>query len=115
MPILKFTPDRQPRREGDAMDAAMTVWAVLLNLIDWLTQNYVNQYKQGSSTVPAAGTFVDVPHSLGVALHRVFITPTLDPGARYWVSNKTATQFRINLSAVAPAGGIPFDWMVKGD
>jgi hypothetical protein len=115
MPVVKFTPDRQPRRDGEAVDAAMSVWQVMLLLIDWLTQNYVNLFKVGSSTVPAGLATVIVAHGLGSSAYRVAITPTVDPTLRWWVSNKTAVQFQMNLSAVAPAGGVSFDWIVKGD
>lgn len=115
MPVTKFTPDRSPRRDGDPIDAAMTVWAILLLLIDWLTQSYVAVFKSGTSTVAAGNANVLVTHGLGSSAYRAFITPLLDPTLRYWISNKTASQFQLNLSANAPAGGIPFDWIVKGD
>jgi len=35
------------------------------------------------------------------------------PAGGYWVSNKTPTQFQINLAQPAPVGGASFDWMVK--
>jgi hypothetical protein len=111
--ITKFTPDRQPRH--DDPNAAMTVWQILLLFFDWINSNYVAQFKSGSSTVPNGSTTLVVSHGLGVASYRAELTPLQDPGGRYWVSNKTGSQFQINLSVVAPVGGIAFDWLVKGD
>lgn len=69
---------------------------------------------RGSAVIAAAGTFVDVAFSSVGATFSVAVTPTVDPTLRYWVSNKTAGSFRINLSAGAPAGGVGFDWIAKG-
>ena len=113
MAITKFVPDRQPRRNDP--DAAMTVWQVILNLIDWLTSNYVQQFKSGSATVPNTNTTLVVNHGLGVVSYRIALVPTIDPGGRYWVTNKTASSFQINLQIAAPVGGITFDYFVKGD
>lgn len=115
MPVVKFTPDRQPRRDDEAINAAMTVWQVVLLLIDWLTQNYVNLFKVGTATVPAGSATLLVSHGLGSSAYRVTITPLVDPTLRWWVSNKTASQFQMNLSANAPAGGVSFDWLAKAD
>lgn len=118
MALVKFSPDRQPRRgEGsNAEPAAMTVWAVLLALVDWLNTNYVKWFVSGLATVGVGNTFIDVTHGLGNPSYRVTLTPNgADPTLRYWVLNKTATQFRISLSGAAPAGGVSFDWIVRGE
>lgn len=115
MPVVKFTPERQPRRDGEAIDAAMTAWQVVLSLIDWLTQSYVNAFRVGTAAVPAGSPSVLVSHGLGSSAYRVMITPLVDPTLRWWVSNKTASQFQMNLSANAPAGGVSFDWLAKAD
>lgn len=112
MPVLKFVPDRVPRREDPA--AAMTVWQILLQFIDWTATQYVGQFKSGIASITVGNASVVVTHGLGTAAYRVMVTPTTDPVGRWWVSSKTATTFQINLSAAA-GGTITFDWLVKGD
>lgn len=89
---------------------------VELNLDDLLNayNTFANKFRGGSVTVLAGATTVVVVHSLGSAIYAAAVTPTLDPGGRYWISGKTSTQFTINLSVAAPVGGIPFDYLVKG-
>lgn len=85
--------------------------------IEFLADEYRkfrDKFKQGSATITAGNTFVDVTHSLNKATNRVIVTPIADPGGRVWVSNKTANAMRINISAAA-GGNIPFDWIVRGD
>lgn len=72
------------------------------------------KFKQGTSTVTNGNTTVVVTHALGVASYQISLTPTTDPGGRYWVSGKSATQFTINLQVAAPVAGVSFDWIVKG-
>lgn len=67
----------------------------------------------GSATITNPATNVLVNHSLGVASYFVTVTPRADPVGRYWISNKTAASFQLNLSA-APAGSLAFDWIAKG-
>lgn len=88
---------------------------VELNLDDLLNayNTFVNKFRSGSVTVPQAATTLTVVHSVGMT-NSVAVTPMLDPGGRYWISGKTATQFVINLQVAAPLGGIPFDYLVKG-
>jgi hypothetical protein len=113
MAVTKFVPDRVPRREDQF--AAMTVWQILLQFIDWTSQQYVGQFKAGIATVPNGSANVIVTHGLGTPSYRVALVPNLvDAGQRWWVSGKTATQFQINLTAAA-VGNIGFDWIVKGD
>jgi hypothetical protein len=47
------------------------------------------------------------------ALPRVVITPTSDPGGRYWVSETTALGFTIGLSAAA-SSPVEFNYVVVG-
>lgn len=69
----------------------------------------------GTATIIATGTQVTVNFAGDFANYVAVVTPTKDPGSRFWISNKTATSFRINLSSAAPAGGVDFDYLVKGD
>lgn len=69
---------------------------------------------RGTATVPNAATTVVVIHGLASASYAVEVTPTADPGGRWWVSGKTSTQFTINLSVAAGGAGVPFDWTVRG-
>jgi hypothetical protein len=90
---------------------------VVQNNLDFLKDLFDglgNKFKSGSATVPNAATTVVVTHGLGVASNAVVITPTVDPGGRFWVSAKSSTQFTINLQVAAPVGGISFDYIVKG-
>lgn len=102
---------RSPKR--DDPNGHMTVQANLDQLRDAFDAS-VGKFKQGTSTVTSANTSLVVTHGLGAATHQVMLTPLVDPAGRWWVSNKTATQFQINLQVAAPVGGIQFDWVVKG-
>lgn len=113
MAILKFVPQRVPRR--DDINAAMTVWLILLDFIDWVSLNYLGQFKTGTVTLPSGASNGLVVHGLGVANYRAFIIPLQDPLSRYWISNKTSTSFQLNMQTAAPTGGIQFDWLAKGD
>jgi hypothetical protein len=73
-----------------------------------------NTIIRGTSTVLSGTTTIIAVHGLNKALYSVALTPLADPGARVWVSNKTGSQFQINISA-APGINVPFDWIVKGD
>jgi hypothetical protein len=99
-------------RRGDANG-----YMVVQEMLDWLRDlfdGFTNRFRQGTATVPQAATFVDVVHGLGQGNHQVLLTPLTNPAADWWVSSKSATQFRINLSVAAPVGGITFDYLVKG-
>jgi hypothetical protein len=61
-------------------------------------------------TNPATTT--TVAHTLGTSAFNVSVVPLGDPGSRYWVSGKTASQFVINLQTT-PAGSVTFDWYAK--
>jgi hypothetical protein len=90
---------------------------VVQNNLEYLRDQFDGQttkLKQGSATVPNGATTVNVTHSLGIATNYVALTPTVDPGGRYWVTGKSATAFTINLQVAAPVAGISFDWIVKG-
>ena len=74
---------------------------------------FVNTFIQGSATVAATNTFVDVTGSFPTT-YQVNLTPLNDPTVRYWVSFKSSSKFTITLSAAAPVGGVNFDYLVKG-
>lgn len=114
MPVIAFTPDRQPRRAGAPIDAAMTIWQVLLNLIAWLNQNFVGQFASGIATITSGNTTVAVTHNLATASYRISLTPNgSNPGGFWWVTAKTGTSFTINVSVAAPVGGTAFDWTAR--
>lgn len=69
---------------------------------------------QGTANVPQAATSVGVTFSTTASLYALSVTPTNDPGGRYWVSGKSSLGFTINLQVAAPVGGINFDWLAKG-
>src|SRR5262245_14304276 len=64
----------------------------------------------GSGTVAAGGTSVIVTGSFA-ASYQVSVTPGWVTD--YEVVSKTATQFTINFSVPAPAGGSTFDYIVS--
>lgn len=101
----------KPRREDPA--GHMIVQRNLEFLRD-VVDAFTGKLLRGSATVPNAATTVVVTHGLGSASYAVVVTPTADPGGRFWVSGKSSTQFTINLSAAAGGAGVPFDWIVKG-
>lgn len=75
---------------------------------------FIAKFTVGTATVTNGNTTATVTHGLNMASNYVSLTPTADPGGRYWVSNKTATAFQINLQTAAGVGGVSFDWLVKG-
>jgi hypothetical protein len=89
---------------------------VELNLDDLLAayNTFVQKFASGSVSVPAGQTTLNVAHTSVGSIHAVTVTPTGDPGGRWWISGKTATGFTINLQVAAPAGGVGFDYFVKG-
>lgn len=101
----------KPRREDP--QAAMVVQRNLNFLRDQL-EDLIKESEGGSATVTVGNTSVSVTLTQTYAAYSVVISPTKDPGVRYWVSNKATTTFQINLQSAAPAGGISFDYIVKG-
>lgn len=101
------------RARRDDRNGHMVVQQLLEFLRDQFDK-FQNNTIRGTSTVLATQTTLVVSHGLGNPTFSVVAVPLLDPGGRYWLSNKTATQFQINLQTAAPVGGIPFDWIVKG-
>jgi hypothetical protein len=68
---------------------------------------------QGSATVAAGATYVDVTHSLPNTPRIVRATPTSNLGTRaFWVSDKGASTFRINISE-SDSADHTFDWMAE--
>src|SRR2546423_109629 len=101
----------RPRR--DDQNGHMTVWLMLQFLRDQLDK-FTATVARGVSTVLAGNTTLIVNHGLGQSTYSVALAPGANPGGAFWISNKTATQFQINLAIAAPVGGVPFDWIVKG-
>lgn len=74
--------------------------------LGWLSEN------SGTATVANGQTTVVVTHGLATTPARVYVTPTLlSNAASFWVTNKTSTQFTINVNADPGAGTATFDWM----
>lgn len=66
--------------------------------------------KSDSATLSAGDTYVDVTHGLGGTPSRVQLTPTSNLGGRtFWISDKGATTFRINISS-SDLEDHTFDW-----
>jgi len=66
---------------------------------------------KGSATINAGSTSVVVNLPISIASYSVSVTPTTSVSALWWVSNKTATSFTINI-ATAPAANTTFDYVV---
>jgi len=91
----------------------MTVQSMLEYLRDKF-DGLQNKFLTGTSTVLQGNTTLVVTHGLGSATYSVVATPTVNPGGSWWISNKTSSQFQLNLAVAAPLGGVPFEWSVKG-
>jgi hypothetical protein len=101
-------------KRGDPVDGYMTVQQMVEFLRD-AYDTFKDKIARGTVTLAAGNTSVTaaIGANLGGA-YSVVICPTADPGSRFWVSAKASTQFQVNLSAAAPAGGVVFDWIAKG-
>lgn len=106
---------RFPQRVGSGnMDKA---WAILQNNLDYLADLYdkfTSVNAKGFATVTNGNTTVAVSFGGNITSPAVTITPTADPGGRYWITGRTAAGFTINLSVAAPVAGVGFDWIAKG-
>lgn len=71
------------------------------------------KFALGNATISNPATSVIVIHGLNISTYSVVLTPLADPVNRWWISNKTATQFQINVSAT-PSVSLSFNWLVKG-
>jgi hypothetical protein len=101
-------------RRGDIEDGYLVVQEMVLFLRDAFDKFQV-KFQAGQATVAQSNTSIAVslPSNPG-AIYSVALTPTVDPGGRYWVTGKSSTGFTINLQTAAPVGGVSFDWSVKG-
>jgi hypothetical protein len=88
----------------------------LQQLVEWL-RDEMDKVKgeglKGVATIAQGQTTLIIAHNLGTPTYSLALTPTSDPGGRYWASNKTATQFQANLQTAAPVGGVSFDWIIR--
>jgi hypothetical protein len=66
---------------------------------------------KGSATINAGSTSVVVNLPISISSYSVSIAPTTSLSALWWVSNKTATSFTINI-ATASATNTTFDYVV---
>jgi hypothetical protein len=66
---------------------------------------------RGSATINAGSTSVVVNLPISLSSYSVVITPTSSVTALYWISNKTATSFTINIAS-APISNTTFDYVV---
>lgn len=108
MPTATNFPQR-PRPTG----SWWTVWYNLQWFANSIFDAFQNKFVQGVATVANGNTTVVVTHNLNTPNYQVSLTPTNDPGARYWAAAKSSTQFTITLSAAAGVSGATFDWVVK--
>jgi len=68
--------------------------------------------KSGTATIAANTTSVTVNHGLIVAPSKVLVTPLGQPPGPIWVSDVTATSFKINIST-APSVDLPVSWYAE--
>lgn len=93
----------------------MTVQKNVDQVVDHINKTAA-KLQAGTATITNPATTVVVGHPFDTTAFKVTITPTVDLGAgvRFWVSNKTTTNFTINVSA-APAVSFTFDWIARED
>ena len=103
----------QSAHPGQA-DGHMTVQRMLRWFANNVYDKFVGKFVHGTATVPATATTVVVTHNLGSTTYQVILQQLLNLSGTFWVSNKTSSQFTINLSVAAPTGGATFDWFLKG-
>jgi hypothetical protein len=103
----------RPNKGSDAGSIAWTVWQMLQYFANSIFDVFVNKFIQGTAVVAAGTTNVVVNVGLSSGAYQVELCPLADPGSRWWASAKTGANFQINLSAAAPAGGVPFDYFCK--
>ena len=66
----------------------------------------------GKATITAGSTSVTVNHGLASKPSKVQVTPLSDPGAYWYVTNRTDTSFDIVLST-APTSDVTFAWQAE--
>lgn len=108
-----MTTEFPKRARRDDPNGHMIVQDNLLFLRDSLDETSA-KISQGSDIITSGNTFKDILLATATAIYSISVVPTGDPGGRIWVSNKSSSGFRVNLSVAAPVGGVPFDWIVKG-
>ena len=78
--------------------------------------NYVDKNK-GTSIIPAGLVFVVISHGLDITpnIEDISITPNgwWDTVTQYWVSEVTATTFKLQSNAASGAGGFNFSWKAE--
>ncbi len=76
--------------------------------IGYVTEN------SGTATIANGQTSVTITHGLATTPTRVHVTPTLlSNAASFWVTDKGATTFVINVNADPGAGTATFDWKAQ--
>lgn len=91
-------------------------WMKVQQLLEFLrdvVDKLQNSRSRGSATIAQGSTTLLVSHGLSTPSYSVGVIPLVNPGGNVWASNKTASQFQVNVSVAAPVGGIPFDWFVQ--
>lgn len=102
---------RTPRRFDPL--AALTVQKNLEELADKFDKG-LTATPSGGDTMLAGESFIVVTHNLGYTNYEVFVAPRTNQAVNFWISNKNADDFRLNISSAAGGSGFSFDWMVKG-
>jgi len=77
---------------------------IVRNNVGYVTEN------SGTATIPEGSTSVIVNHGLADTPSIVTITPNKD--TRFWVTDKTSSQFTINIPS-SITGGVSFDWYAE--
>ena len=70
------------------------------------------EYEAGVATVTAGDTYVDVAHRLGRAPRNVQVTPRVDLGTNFWVSDADSSNIRINIGSLLGFDA-PFYWRIE--
>ncbi len=70
------------------------------------------EYEVGVATVTTGSTYVDVAHSLGRTPKNVQVTPQVDLGTGFWVSDVDSSNIRINIGS-SLGFDAPFYWRIE--
>ena len=86
---------------------------VIKDNVGFVTEN------NGTATIISGTTSVDVTHGLSVTplLSSISVTPTnsMNSASKFWVSNVTSTQFRINVNTDPSTGSATFVWNISSN
>jgi len=70
------------------------------------------EYEVGVATVTTGDTYVDVAQSLGRTPRNVQVTPRVDLGTNFWVSDVDSSNIRINIGSLLGFDA-PLYWRIE--